>query len=417
MNTKKPLRIGYVGSGFIAQFLTVAMTQVRDIELTAIYDRGGAKELAEFANKNGLGEPVLYSTVKEMCNHCDAIAIYSPNHTRLAVMEEIADAVKEGAPLQGVICEKPLGRTLAEAQRMADLAKEANLLTAYFENQLHMNVINNALHQLRPQQRAMGPFTLARSTEEHAGPHNSWFWDPVRQGGGVLSDMGCHSIAVGRYILTPEDKDLLFLEPVSVQCDTSLLKWGQPEYQKVLMDTYGVDYSKAPAEDFATGIITYKNPETGQLVKSQFTDSWMYDKQGMRLSMDALGPGYAMEVNTLISPVEIFVGDEAASSVADAEIALEKSTATRGLLAVQPNEADLYGYTTETRDMVKSFQNGKDAFLNFDYGVQVTYLVQAAYMAAEKGITLDLTDQNVQDELKSYRSLIAQGKGAEVLYS
>src|SRR5690625_2245756 len=352
-----------------------------------------------------------------MCNHCDAIAIYSPNYTRLAVMEEIADAVKEGAPLKGVICEKPLGRTLAEAQRMADLAKEANLLTAYFENQLHMNVINNALHQLRPQQRAMGPFTLARSTEEHAGPHNSWFWDPVRQGGGVLSDMGCHSIAVGRYILTPEDKDLLFLEPVSVQCDTSLLKWGQPKYQKVLMDTYGVDYSKAPAEDFATGIITYKNPDTGQLVKAQFTDSWMYDKQGLRLSMDALGPGYAMEVNTLISPLEIFISDEAAAAVADAETALEKSTSSRGLLPVQANEADLYGYVGELEDMTRAFLSDTNAKLDWKYGLEITRLCQAAYMAAERRETLDLTDPATREELENYRSLISRGEGAQVLFS
>ena len=40
----------------------------------------------------------------------------------------------------------------------------------------------------------------------------------------------------------------------------------------------------------------------------------------------------------------------------------------------------------------------------------------ATELAAEKGVTLDLTDQKVQEELKSYRSLIAQGKGAEVLY-
>src|SRR5690625_7950328 len=101
--------------------------------------------------------------------------------------------------------------------------------------------------------------------------------------------------------------------------------------------------------------------------------------------VDALGPGYALEVNTVVSPVEIFVGDEAASSVADAEKALENSTATRGLLAVQANEADLYGYTTETRDMVNSFLNGKDAFLNFDYGVQVTYRYRQRTWQLKKG--------------------------------
>src|SRR6056297_2538126 len=411
------LTIGFVGSGFIAKFLAIAMTQVRHCEINAIFNRGSAEELASYARNNGLGEPALYNSVTEMCNHCDAIAIFSPNFTRLSIMEEITEAVNKGASLKGVICEKPLGRTVAEAKRMVELADEANLLTAYFENQLHMSSINNALQQLRPQQKAMGNFTLARSTEEHAAPHNAWFWDPTLQGGGVLSDMGCHSIAVGRHILTPEGKDSLFLEPVAMQCDTSLLKWGQPEYQKQLKERFGVDYSDTPAEDFATGIATFKNPESGQLLKAQFTDSWMYDKQGLRLSMDALGPGYAMEVNTLISPLEIFIGDEAAESVADAEIALEKSTASRGLLAVHPNEADLYGYTTEIRDAVDSFLKGNNAMLDFNFGAEVTYLVQAAYMAAEKRQTLDLTDKNVQKELETYQSLISLGRGSEVLFS
>lgn len=413
----KTLKIGIIGSGFIAKFLAVAMKQVRHCEISAIYKRSGAEELADYARKNSLGDPKVCESVADVCNHSDAVAIYSPNHTRLSIMEEIADAVQKGAGLTGVICEKPLGRTLAESRKMVELARGANLLTAYFENQLHMNAINNALDQLRPQQKAMGNFTLARSTEEHAGPHNSWFWDPRKQGGGVLSDMGCHSIAICRHILTPEGKPATFLEPVAMQCDTSLLKWGQPKYREQLKERYGVDYAETPAEDFSTGIITFKNPETGQLVKGQFTDSWMYDKQGLRLSMDGLGPGYAMEVNTLISPLEIFIGDEAAAGAADAETALEKSTASRGLLAVQPNEAHLYGYVTETEDMVNSFLNGKDAMLDWEFGVEVTFMVQAAYLAAEEKKTIDLTDDAVKNRLESYQSLISQGKGAEVLFS
>lgn len=413
----KTLKLGFIGAGFIARFQALAMKQVRNCELSAIYDHTGASALAEYAKKNGLGDPKLYKTVNDLCNHCDAVALLSPNYTRIEMMEQIVDAVKKGAELKGIICEKPLGRTVAEAEKMVQLAKEANLLTSYFENQLHMNSINNALHQLRPQQAVMGGFTLARSTEEHAGPHNAWFWDPTRQGGGVLSDMGCHSIAIGRHILTPEGKATTFLKPVSMQCDTSLLKWGLPKYRKQLLDKFGVDYSKTPAEDFATGIATFKNPETGQLLKAQFTDSWMYDKQGLRLWMDALGPGYAMEVNTLISPVEIFIGDEAAEGVADAETALEKSTSSKGLLSVLPNEADLYGYTTEIQDAVNSFLNGKNALLDFEFGAEVTFLVQAAYMAAERRKTIDLTDNQVKNDLKNYQSLISQGRGAEVLLS
>ncbi len=143
----------------------------------------------------------------------------------------------------------------------------------------------------------------------------------------------------------------------------------------------------------------------------------MYDKQGLRLTMDALGPGYAMEMNTLISPLEIFIGDDAAEAVADAETALEKSTSSRGLLTVQLNEADLYGYIEELDDMTKAFLNGEDALLDWEYGLEITWLCQAAYMAAERGETLDLTDPEVKKNLKSYKSLIARGEGAEVLFS
>lgn len=412
----KSLKVGFIGSGFIAHFMAKAMKQVRHCELTAIYNRSGSEDLARYAKENGLGYPKLYDSIKDLCKQTDVVALLTPNFTRIEIMEEIAWSVEAGAGLKYIICEKPLGRTISEAKRMVQLADEAGLKTAYFENQVHMNAVNNGLDQLRPQRESMGDFVLARSTEEHAGPHSSWFWDPVSQGGGVLSDMGCHSIAVGRHILTPHGKDPLFLEPVSVQAETSLLKWGQPKYRKQLKTKFGVDYEKKPAEDFATGIITFKNPETGQLVKAQFTDSWMYDKQGLRLSMDALGPGYAMEVNTLISPLEIFIGDEAADSAADAETALEKSTSTRGLLAVQPDEAGLYGYVNEMQDAVNNFLNDQNGLLNWEYGLEITRLVQAAYMSAEKKKTIQLTKESVKKELENYRSLISQGKGGEVLF-
>lgn len=393
------------------------MRSVRGIELSGILNRGGATELSAFSKKYNLGPGTVHNSIAELCVASDVIAIFAPNFARVEIVEEIADAAKNGAGLKGIIAEKPLGRTVAEAKKQVQLAEDANLLTSYFENQIFMPSIVKPLRQLKPQQKAMGPLMLVRSSEEHAGPHNSWFWDPVRQGGGVLSDMGCHSIAVSWFLLTPIGKPVGFLEPVAVSADTALLKWGQPKYRKKLKERYGVDYSKTPAEDFATGTITYQNPDTGQQSKAQFTVSWMYDKQGLRLKTEALGPGYGLDSNTLKSPSEIFIGDEAAEAIADAELALEKSTSSRGLLTVQPNEAELYGYVAELEDMRDAFNNGKDAFLNWEYGLKITRLVQASYMAAERGKTLDLTDEKVLEELDNYTSLIAQGKGAEVLFS
>ena len=410
------LKIGFIGAGFIANFHATALKMVRGVELVGVYALKGSEELATFAKQNAIGECKVYPNVAELCKNCDAVAVLAPNFARIELVGQIVEAVKAGAELKGLICEKPLGRTVAEAKKLVALARESNLPTAYFENQLHMKCVRNALAQLSPVQKAMGPITIARSSEEHAGPHMPWFWDPTRQGGGVLSDMGCHSIAVSWFVLNPVGKPVSFLEPVSINAETALLKWGQPRYRKQLLDRMGVDYKKVPAEDFCTGIVTFRNPETGQLVKGQFTNSWMYDKQGLRLLMDGLGPGYAFEINSLKSSLEVFISDAAADAVADAETALEKSTASRGLLAVHPNEADLYGYTDEFVDVRNAFLSGKDAFLNWEYGLEITKLVQAGYMSSERQKTIDLTDPAIRKELDSYTSLIAQGEGGEVLY-
>ncbi|MFB3784974.1 MAG: Gfo/Idh/MocA family protein [bacterium] len=409
------LRVGMIGAGFISHFQATAMEQVRTMEIAGVTSLKGSEEFAASVRSRNLGPCVVYPNVTELAKNVDAVAIYCPNYTRTAIMEEIVAAVKAGAALKGVICEKPLGRNVKEARRLVQLAQEANLRTAYFENQLQMKPVKAQRKQLEPQQRTMGPLTLVRSAEEHGGPHEPWFWDPVRQGGGVLCDMGCHSIAVGWYCLTPLGKPVTFLQPQEVSCDLGLLKWGLPYWREKLKKERGVDYAKTPAEDFCTGMITYKNPETGQIVKSQFTNSWMFEKQGLRLFMDGMGPGYAFEINTLISPLTIFIGDAAAEAAANAEAALEKATASRGLLAVQPNEADLYGYTDENAEAAEAFLAGRDAFLPLSYGLEITKLVMAAYMAAEKKKTIDLTDPAVQNELETYIPAIQQGKGSEVL--
>ena len=73
--------------------------------------------------------------------------------------------------------------------------------------------------------------------------------------------MGCHSIALGWYALTPPGKPPRFLEPaVRARATSRLLKWGQPRYRAELLARHGVDYAKTPAEDFATGLVTFAIP-------------------------------------------------------------------------------------------------------------------------------------------------------------
>ena len=408
------LKIGMIGAGFVATFHERALCSVRGVELTGICAPDGAAALAKRARQDGLGNAKVYDNVADICDVVDVICIFAPNFTRLDIMRNIAKAIENGSKIKGIICEKPLARNLQEADVMARMAKALRVPTAYFENQLHMPCVKEARNQLTAVEKSMGSVHLSRSAEEHGGPHEPWFWDPTRQGGGVCCDMGCHSIAVGMYTLTPSGKRPDYLKPVSVTANMALLKWGKEPWISQLKKR-GVDYKTAPAEDYSNVTIEFKDPKTGINSIAQATNSWMYDAPGLRLLMEAFGPGYSYTVNSLESPAGIFISDAAATAVADSELALEKAQATRGALVLQPNEPDLYGYVAEWRDAISAFEKGKNAMLDFQYGRRITMLVMAAYMAHEKKATIDLTDSEVLQSLESYVPMIQQGKGAEVL--
>ncbi len=408
------LKIGMIGAGFVAGFHERALCSVRGVELTGVCAPEGAEALAKRAQADGLGNTKVFKNTAQLCTAVDVVCIFAPNFARLEIMRNIAKAIENYNNIKGIICEKPLARNLQEADVMARMAKALGVPTAYFENQIHMPSVVEARRQLAAVEQSMGSVHLARSAEEHGGPHEPWFWDPKKQGGGVCCDMGCHSIAVGMYMLTPSGKSPDYLTPVSVTANMALLKWGKKPWISQLKKR-GVDYKATPAEDYSNVTIEFKDPETGIRSVAQATNSWMYDAPGLRLLMEAFGPGYSYTVNSLESPTGLFISDAAATAVGDSELALEKAQASRGALLLHHNEPDLYGYIAEWREAISAFEQGKNALLNFEYGRLITMLVMAGYMAHEKKTTIDLTDSAVLAELESYVPLIQQGKGAEVL--
>ena len=408
------LKIGMIGAGFVASFHERALRSVRNAEFAGVYALQGAEALVQRARANHLGDTKAYGSVAELVKAVDVVCVFAPNFARVEMMRQIAAAVESGTRIKGIIIEKPLARNFSEANTLVRIAKAMNVPTAYFENQIHMPAIVQARTQLAQVEKAMGPAHLARSAEEHGGPHEPWFWDPTTQGGGVCCDMGCHSLACGMYMVTPAGKPVNYLKPVRVNATMALLKWGKEPWLSQLKQR-GVDYSTAPAEDYSSVTLEFEDPQTGQHSIVQATNSWMYDAPGLRLLMEAFGPGYSYTVNSLQSPAGMFISDAAAAAVLDSELALEKSQATRGALILQPDEIGLYGYTAEWLDALQAFEQGRDALLNLEYGRFITMLIMAAYMSHEKRQALDLTDPRILAELENYVPLIQQGKGKQVL--
>lgn len=382
--------------------------------MAGIHALKGAETLTQRARQDHLGDTRTYESVAELVKAVDVVCVFAPNFARVDMMRQIAAAVEDGTRIKGIIVEKPLARNFAEADTLARISKAMGVPTAYFENQIHMPAIVQARAQLAQVEEAMGAAHLARSAEEHGGPHEPWFWDPTTQGGGVCCDMGCHSIACGMYMLTPTGKPVNYLKPLRVNATMALLKWGKEPWLGQLKKR-GVDYSQIPAEDYSSVAIEFEDPQTKQHSVVQATNSWMYDAPGLRLLMETFGPGYSYTVNSLQSPAGLFISDAAATAVIDSELALEKSQATRGSLILQPDEAGLYGYVSEWLDALAAFEQGRDALLNLEYGKLITLLIMAAYMSHEKRKVIDLTDAATLRELETYVPLIQKGEGRQVL--
>jgi predicted dehydrogenase len=98
-----------------------------------------------------------------------------------------------------IICEKPLCKTLEEADMMIDACKAKGVLLLYAEELLFAPKYVRAKVLL--DEGAVGTPFLVNQSEEHSGPHMPWFLGVNRSYGGLMLDMGCHSIEFTRWVL------------------------------------------------------------------------------------------------------------------------------------------------------------------------------------------------------------------------
>ena len=409
-----PLRIGILGSGFMANFHLQAFVGVCNARIAGVFSPTAANReaFAARANDLDLGPCVAYDSVEGLAGSAeiDAIWICGPNDTRLEHMRAIHRVVTAGrGSLRGVACEKPLGRNLAEAREMVRLVEDAGLNHGYLENQVFAPAVQRGKEIIwRRGVPSTGRLYLARAAEEHSGPHNPWFWQGDRQGGGVLSDMMCHSVEVARFLLTQPGQGRDSLTLTSANATVATLKWSRPKYVAQLRETMGaaVDYARHPAEDFARATLTFLD-ETGAPVIVEATTSWSYVGPGLRIQLELLGPEYSMAFNSLNSGLSIFLSRQVGGQ--QGEDLVEKQSAEQGLLPVLEDEAGTYGYTAENRHMVEAFRKGIPPLETFHDGAATVEILMALYRSAELGHTVALPDETLAD----YQPPVARSRDHE----
>jgi predicted dehydrogenase len=199
------IKWGVAGSGGIARRRTIpeGLLTAANAELVAVFDVNPSTNV-DVAREFKV-QPV--ASIEELlrCN-LDAVYIASPPN---AHREQTLACAKAG---KHVLCEKPLGLTIADAEAMiaACAQAEVRLGTAFMMRFQAQHQI--ALKLVR--ERALGKPVFARAQLSCWYPPiaNAWRQDPALGGGGALMDMGGHCI------------DLLemFFGPVSrVSCHTN----------------------------------------------------------------------------------------------------------------------------------------------------------------------------------------------------
>lgn len=188
----RDIKTAIAGTGAIARVHCQAVREGGGGRVVAVWGRDAAKA-ADFARQQGITES--YADYDRMLGEsaAEAVIICTPNHTHARLALQAARAGKH------LIIEKPLCLTLAEAEEIIDTCRRQGVLACYAEELCFVPKFVRAKELADA--GAVGRVYRVSQVEKHDGPYSPWFWQVDQAGGGILMDMGCHSIEFARWFL------------------------------------------------------------------------------------------------------------------------------------------------------------------------------------------------------------------------
>ena len=262
------LGVGFIGSGFNARFHMQAFVGVRDADVHRRLEPEPGRmprRPRSWPDGSTSGPPRPTGRSRRWSPTPPSMRSGSAGRTtpgsRMSRRSSTPSKRGQGE-LIGVACEKPLARNVAEAKQVLR-AGEAGGATARLPGEPGLRARRSCTGATLIWARGAAPTGrpyLARAAEEHSGPHMPWFWQGKLQGGGVLNDMMCHSVAAGALSPHPA-RDAALLAPAAA---------GHRPHRQPQVDPAGVreaprrramgnevDYAASPAEDFASVTIEF----------------------------------------------------------------------------------------------------------------------------------------------------------------
>ncbi len=242
---KTTIGIGVIGTGSISEFHLGPYSRHEDVTIRGVCDQNLERAQKVAAAYDGAQ---AYSDYQELLAdpQIDAVSICTWNNTHAEISIAALRAGKH------VLVEKPLCRTMEEAEQIAAVVQETGkLLMVGFVRRYD----NNAQMLKRfSDEGDFGDIYYAKASYiRRFGNPGGWFSDIERSGGGPLIDIGVHVIDLCWYLMGRP-------EPLSVSGNT-YYELGNRAHIQHLSHYKAADYdaTKNDVEDMANVMIRFKN--------------------------------------------------------------------------------------------------------------------------------------------------------------
>ncbi len=341
MNNK--IRWGVLGSGGIAQRRTIpeGIMSACNAELISVYDVN-AKVNMEVASKFGV--KAAGGIDELLSSDIDAVYIATPANLHCQQVLACAKAKKH------ILCEKPLGMTIKETQKMIAACKKAKVrLGTAFMMRFHSQ------HQMVLQMIQAGKIgkpVYARAQLSCWYPliKGAWRQNPKQGGGGSLIDMGGHCIDL---------LEMFFGDVRTVSC--------------FIRNTV----HKYKSEDSATAMLEFKNGalatvDTFFCIPDNSSKNVLeiYGSQGSILAKGTIGQGQSGEMTAFL---------EGESKGYEAQQARQKA---EGIKIVLP---PVNMYKAEIEEFSQAIIENRLPANSAQIGIQSQKVLAACYESAKKG--------------------------------
>lgn len=328
-----PLRVGVVGTGFIGETHVAAWAAEGIRALVHDVDAGRAAALAD---RHGAR---VAESLDELFGAVDIVDVCTPTHLHAEVAIAAARAGRH------VICEKPMARTLVDAEAMLAAARDAGVrlfvahVVRFFPEYVAARaaVTDGAIGE-------PAVLRLTRASFRPRQPAGHWFFDHARSGG-IILDLMVHDLDYARWVAG---------DVVAVHCRSASV--AQPDA--------GVDH--------AVAILTHRS---GAI--SHVSASWGYAPPTFVTAFEIAGShGVIEHSSTATSPVTP---------------SLLAGAADGGLTAMADTGLAGDPFRLELAEFARAIRDGTEARIGPTDGLEALRIALAADESARTGAVVRLS--------------------------